>query len=64
MTFKCDKCEDTGWVCENCGTRWELFGGGDCCGAGKNCECNLDGNYEFSVIFASTNPNDKITLIQ
>ena len=29
----CELCEDTGWVCESCGTRWEKKDDSTCCGA-------------------------------
>ena len=39
----CEKCNSTGWVCENhCNKPWETGFGNDCeCGgAGMPCECN------------------------
>jgi hypothetical protein len=51
----CKICENTGWVCEKCGTRWELENGGTCCGAGSNCVCNPNGNVEWIAVHASTN---------
>lgn len=56
----CELCEDTGWVCENCGTRWELASGDTCCGAGKACVCNPDANFEWQAVYASTDP-DQVT---
>jgi len=36
--MSCDKCNDTGWVCENhSGIEFEVC---KCGGAGKPCECN------------------------
>lgn len=52
----CQLCGGTGWVCENCGTQWEAADGETCCGAGKNCECNPSGHYEFKAVYASTEP--------
>lgn len=52
----CELCEGTGWVCENCGTRWELKGGGVCCGSGVACECNPDGEVEWQAVSSSTEP--------
>ena len=52
----CEICEDTGWVCENCGTRWELPDGRTCCGSGVNCICNPDGEVEWKMVYASTEP--------
>ena len=62
--FNCPICEDTGWICENCGTRWELSSGGTCCGAGGNCNCNPNGEIEMDCVFASTNPMDVTGFIQ
>ncbi len=50
----CSECEGTGWVCENCGTRWELEAGGTCCGAGNNCHCNPNGEVQWLAVIAST----------
>lgn len=50
----CNVCEGTGWVCEKCGTRWELVDGGTCCGAGEKCMCNPNGNIEWQLIYAET----------
>jgi protein involved in temperature-dependent protein secretion len=50
--FKCDQCEDTGWICENCWTRWEKEDGTTCCGAGQNCVCNPNGEVNFIEIFS------------
>ena len=52
----CELCEGTGWVCENCGTRWELADGGTCCGAGQNCACNPSGDVEWQAVYATTEP--------
>lgn len=49
----CVICDGTGWVCENCETRWELKSGETCCGAGKNCVCNKNGDVDFSIVYAS-----------
>lgn len=49
----CEACEGTGWVCEECGTRWELHSGGTCCGAGKNCHCNPQGAVDWKAVRAS-----------
>lgn len=54
MPFDCQVCDGTGWVCENCGTRWELLQGGTCCSAGKNCVCNPHGDMDWDHIFASS----------
>lgn len=57
----CEKCNNTGWVCEFCGTQWELENGETCCGAGNNCTCNPNGSYSFDIIIASINQDDEIT---
>lgn len=56
--MKCEICEGTGWVCENCGTRWELSDGGTCCGAGNPCVCNPNADFEFEAVIASTSPDE------
>ena len=53
---QCEICEGTGWICEFCETRWELAGGGTCCGAGKNCVCNPSGRVQWQEIYATTEP--------
>lgn len=50
----CEACDDTGWVCENCGMRWDLAEGGTCCGAGKSCICNPNGSVDWQVVYAAT----------
>lgn len=56
--LQCEFCSGTGWVCENCGTRWELKDGGTCCGAGQNCDCNPDGEVDWIAVHATTAPDD------
>jgi len=60
----CSRCSGTGWVCEVCGTRWELESGETCCSPGKSCDCNPDGDYDFESVFASTNPAEKTETLQ
>ena len=52
--MKCELCENTGVVCENCGTVWELPDGETCCGAGMQCVCGAE--FQFEAIYASTEP--------
>lgn len=50
---KCEICQDTGWVCENCDTQWEIANGETCCGAGKSCVCNPNGDVQWQVVYAT-----------
>jgi len=54
----CEICEGTGWVCENCGTRWQLMNRETCCGAGQNCVCNPNGDVDWKVVYATTEPEE------
>lgn len=56
--FKCARCHDCGWLCENHpDTPSGLVIEGGCeCGAGMNCECNPNGHVEFEAVWASTEP--------
>lgn len=56
MPVKCELCEDTGVVCENCGTRWELENGDTCCGAGNPCVCGAE--FQWGAVYASTDPDE------
>lgn len=58
----CSVCDGTGWVCENCGTKWELDDGSTCCGAGEPCICNPFVEIEFDHISASVS-DDEITIL-
>ena len=60
----CDICNNTGWICENCGTQWEKENGETCCGAGENCICNPNGNFEFAAVYASVNPDEVKNWVQ
>ena len=53
---KCDICNGTGWVCENCKTAWTDSNGNSCCGAGEPCACNASGFVEFDAVIASSEP--------
>lgn len=56
----CELCAGTGWVCENHTTKpWgKNLGSGECdCGAGNNCVCNPNGEVEWAVVYATTEPN-------
>jgi hypothetical protein len=57
--YKCDKCCDTGWVCEShLNKTWEsgLDNDCDCGGAGASCSCNPHGHLPNCTIVVSTGP--------
>lgn len=58
--INCDICDDTMWICESCGTRWELKEGGTCCSAGKSCTCNPNGMCDWKEIICSTDDNKTV----
>ena len=63
----CERCDGTGWVCENHPDKpWEDSGSAlscDCGGAGDACDCNPDGDFPpgFRVTM-SVNPDEVDTL--
>lgn len=60
----CNKCEGTGWVCENhLHERWEKESGETCCGAGVPCSCNSEAEYKYLYVFASTDESEETTRI-
>lgn len=46
----CKICNNTGWVCERCGAEYESCAHDSA--AGKACDCNPNGYYEFAEIIA------------
>lgn len=57
MDENCKQCSGTGWVCESCGTMWELDCGATCCGAGVPCVCNESADVNWLAVYASTDGN-------
>lgn len=58
MTDKaCEVCKGTGWVCENhMDTPWGTAPEQCDCGAGHSCLCNQNGEVEWHVVYAASDP--------
>ena len=53
----CNKCNNTGWVCEDHTDKPWGEEEGECeCGAGKNCDCNSNGDVEWEAVYATVEP--------
>lgn len=61
---ECNKCNGSGWVCENhLNKEWENCGVIDCGGAGKNCLCNPSGAFPPGTVVKASVYSNEITKI-